>query len=127
MKPSIQDATYTIGWPPSINAYWRVHNGRVIISREGRSFINTSLLALRRQYKGTHLGRLRVKITLHPPDHRKRDCDNYSKATLDVFTKARIWQDDSQIDVLTIERGAVIKGGGLVLSVGEITNLGEIE
>ena len=65
------------------------------------------------------LGTARVAVTLalYPPDKRRRDVDNYSKAVLDLLTKASVWDDDSQIDRLTIERGPVVRGGRVDVEV----------
>lgn len=64
-------------------------------------------------------GRLAVKVTLCPPDRRKRDLDNYVKALLDALTHANVWADDEQIDRLVIERGEVVKGGKAVVTIRE--------
>ena len=48
--------------------------------------------------------RLEVLIELFPPDNRRRDIDNYTKCVLDSLTKSGVWEDDSQIDKLTIIR-----------------------
>jgi len=48
--------------------------------------------------------RLEVRIELFPPDNRRRDIDNYTKCVLDSLTKSGVWEDDSQIDKLTIIR-----------------------
>ena len=62
-------------------------------------------------------GRLRVELLLYPPDRRRRDIDNYAKSLLDSLTKAGVWEDDSQIDELTIKRCEIIKGGYVDVSI----------
>lgn len=64
--------------------------------------------------------RLSVYIRFHPPCNRRRDLDNYTKATLDALTHAGFWEDDSQIDKLTISRAEKINKGRLVITVREI-------
>jgi len=64
-----------------------------------------------------HVGRLAVDIYVNPPDKRKRDLDNIPKALLDALTHAGIWEDDSQIDQLTITRGPVIKQGLAIVTI----------
>lgn len=65
----------------------------------------------------TIYGRVSVEISLHPPDKRKRDLDNYLKGVLDALTHVGIWDDDSQIDKLTIKRGIIVKGGYVDVSI----------
>jgi len=65
----------------------------------------------------TLCGKVRVEITLYPPDKRKRDLDNYLKGVLDALTHVGIWEDDSQIDELTIKRGIIVKGGYVDVSI----------
>lgn len=65
--------------------------------------------------------RMKVALVLSPPDKRKRDLDNYLKATLDAMTHAGVFVDDSQIDALSIERGEVEpRFGGVVVSINLI-------
>jgi crossover junction endodeoxyribonuclease RusA len=100
-------------FPPSVNGYWRaILRGNLctqIISKKGREYaeaVNTFVNAA--GLTTTPLeGRLEVTILLCAPDRRRRDVDNYSKAVLDSLTKAGVWEDDSQIDRLTVVRGAV--------------------
>lgn len=61
--------------------------------------------------------RLRVDVLVYPPDRRKRDLDNLGKALLDALTKARVWADDSQIDVLTFSRKTIHRGGVVVVRI----------
>ena len=59
-------------------------------------------------------GRLGVTIKLYPPDKRRRDIDNYSKAVLDLLTKSEAWLDDEQVDLLTVSRETVVPKPGKV-------------
>jgi crossover junction endodeoxyribonuclease RusA len=117
---------FLVPFPPSVNQYWRfVNKGRlrcVLISRRGRTYREMVVVALRAQYGGFQPldQRLRVQLILNPPDKRKRDVDNYTKALLDALTHAGVWNDDEQIDELTITRGPVISGGRVYVKIGVI-------
>lgn len=106
-------------WPPSVNRYWRSVNGRAILSREGRAFRERALIAIRAQQNGgvPLTGRLAVLIDAMPPDRRRRDLDNISKGLLDALTAAGIWQDDSQIDLLTLRRQPCVPDGRIELRI----------
>jgi Holliday junction resolvase RusA-like endonuclease len=59
----------------------------------------------RSQWKGKPLeGGIEVSITLYFGTKRKADLDNFNKLSLDALTGI-VWEDDSQIARLTIERG----------------------
>jgi crossover junction endodeoxyribonuclease RusA len=61
-----------------------------------------------------------VHIDYWPPTRRKSDLDNQFKAILDSLTAAGVWDDDSQIDELSIARKPVMKGGKIVVTVEAI-------
>lgn len=95
-------------WPPSVNRIWRSVGGRVLVSREGRSYrerVMREWLAAQRQ--GFGISRLAVTVIAFPPDKRRRDIDNIWKAAGDALQAAGAFKDDSQIDELTIRRGPV--------------------
>lgn len=72
---------------------------------------------LQRARKGNHqifTERLAVRIQAYPPRHGRRDLDNLLKALLDAMQDAGIYEDDSQIDYLAIERCEVTPPDGLV-------------
>ena len=109
-------------FPPSVNRLWRSVRGRNILSREGREYRKAGLQqlaaqAVPKQWLWPHTGRLSVAITLHAPDKRRRDVDNYTKAVLDLLTHGGVMVDDSQIDRLLITRGPVEKGGRVTVEV----------
>ena len=114
--------TLTLPYPPSANRYWRHNRGRTHISAEGRAFRAAVAAAVtEQQATGTPplTGRLAVALEARMPDHRRRDLDNLLKATLDALTHAGVWQDDCQIDRLTLQRGPVTPPGCLILTIQE--------
>lgn len=118
------DLTLQLPFPPSVNSVWRCMHSRNILSQKGRDY-RAFVIAL---MEGTMAdvrkfeNRLRVDIVLHPPTRRKYDIDNFHKALLDALTHAGIWEDDEQIFQMYVEKGEVMEGGLVKLS---ITDLGE--
>lgn len=106
--------TLELPWPVSINRYLRRAGVRMHTTNEAKAY--------RRDVgwlcKGAHrfgTSRLCLRIDAFPPDHRKRDLDNVSKVLIDSLMHAGLFDDDSQIDRLHIERGPVRKNAGAVL------------
>lgn len=98
-------------WPPSINHYWRHAKGRHYISLEGttyREMVFWTTTKFRGQFKPTD--RLSIHIDAYPPDRRKRDLDNVLKSLLDALQHAGIYEDDGQIDHLSIRRVNSVEG-----------------
>lgn len=103
--------TLELPFPPSMNTYWRtalVHGRpRTMISKRGRqyridlfnAFIATAGIE---KYRDPMQGPLECDIELHPPDDRRRDCDNFAKAILDGLEHAGMYENDCQIKLLTI-------------------------
>lgn len=114
----------TLPFPPSVNAYWRNITirgaSRTLISKKGREYRN-QVIGIVGAYgaRAAIADRLHVAITLHPPDKRRRDVDNYLKAPLDALTHAGVWNDDSQIDRLSVTRGDIEPGGRAVVVIGK--------
>ena len=59
-------------------------------------------------------------MVLFPRDKRKIDIDNRIKCVLDALQDAGVFNDDFQVDELTIVRGKTIKGGGIRVLIEEI-------
>lgn len=98
-------------FPPSTNTYWRHVGAKVLISAKGREYrAAVAGLALENRWPRFGSQRLHVAIEAWMPDKRRRDLDNLLKATLDALTHAGIWDDDSQIDQLSINRAHTIGG-----------------
>jgi len=95
-------------YPPSVNHIWRRVGARNVISREGRRYRKDVCAALAAMRGRPMAGRLSVRVTVCPSDHRRRDLDNVQKALLDSLAHAGAYRDDSQIDRLEVERGRVL-------------------
>lgn len=112
-------------FPPSVNTYWRAPNsgslkGRHLISAKGRAFQSAACAAIIEQLRrlpkpSAHPAD--VAIVLYPPDHRRRDIDNYNKALFDALTHAGVWEDDSQVKRMLVEWGPVIPKGKVEITI----------
>ena len=115
----------TLPFPPSVNHYYRRVGPRTLISREGREYRRAicGLLApgsgngIRKPPAG---GRIALAMDAFPPDRRRRDLDNLLKCTQDSLAHAGVFEDDSQIDVLTVLRCQPIKGGLIKVRVHDL-------
>lgn len=104
--------------PPSMNTYWRNFRGRTILSKAGRKFkADVSEAVIAQNVPKLGISRLKVLIYLHPRDKRKIDLDNRLKACLDAMQDAGVYDDDEQIDYLTIQRAAIKSGGGVTIAI----------
>lgn len=107
-------------FPPSLNRYYRHVGNKVLISENGRLYkdeVSQTIKFLR--LKRFENKRVAVFITMRPPDHRRRDVDNYLKVLFDSITKSGLWDDDSQVDLLSIERGKNTPQGMMVVRIQE--------
>lgn len=112
-------------FPPSVNTYYRsISRGghaTAIISASGRAFRGVVKSAVGFVHPDRRLtGRLSVTVELFPPDRRRRDIDNYIKALLDAITHAGVWEDDSQIDCISVFRCSRVAGGKTIVEIEEI-------
>lgn len=108
--------------PPSVNDYWVGKGlGRGYAVKPAVTRFRAEIRVLWLQMGKPLLnGRLSAKIKFFPPDKRRRDIDNVLKGLLDGLQKAGFYEDDSQIDVLHIERCAVCPPGRLEVVIEEI-------
>ena len=112
---------FVLPFPPSINSYYRVFNNRILLSAEGRKYKKAvreyvMLLGL----KPLKDAKLKIEMFLQPRDKRKIDIDNRIKSVLDALQDAGLFDDDFQIDELTIRRGTPVEGGRLFVKIEEV-------
>lgn len=111
--------TIDLPWPPSLNNLYATVNGRRVLTKDGRLYrwaVQQEVNKIKPPKFETE--RLSVQIDAFPPDRRKRDLDNMLKCALDGLTGAGLWEDDSQIDHLSIRRLSI--GGFLRVKICEV-------
>lgn len=115
--------------PPSLNHYRAIfqptpasgkqfnrtaHRARLITSADGRAYL-AHVKRVCAHIFDPLTGRLQVSVTICYRDRRKIDLDNRLKALLDGLKEAKVFEDDSQIDVLHVKRGPVSPPDGHVI------------
>ena len=107
-------------WPPSVNTYWRMVKGRMIISKQGRDYRASVADQVMLQRGGKNFFcPLKVTIEAWRPDNRRRDLDNLLKAVLDALAHAGVYVDDSLIVDLRIYWAKDV-GGMLKINISEL-------
>lgn len=104
-------ADFELPYPPSVNHYWRMWRGRMVISTEGRAYRGRVARVLRLAGAQPIDGPLAVHVEVYPPDERRRDLDNVQKALFDALQHGGAYRDDSQIVWLLVEKAATVRGG----------------
>lgn len=115
----------TLPLAPSMNRYWRAYAGRVILSKDGRRYRDDAVADVWQAIgkPKTMRGRIELHIVVHPRDRRSIDIDNRIKPTMDMLAHAGVYENDSQVDKLTVVRGAIIKGGLMQVWVSELKSI----
>ena len=110
---------FELTYPPSVNHYYIRSSTGVVLGAKGKSYRRDASLLLHR-YKGhCQDKRLTVTINVFPPDKRKRDIDNILKCLLDAMEHANVYNNDNQIDMLTVIRRDPIKDGAIQIWIAE--------
>ena len=110
-------------FPPTINHYYERNGHRIFLGKAGTLFRQQVAESCCHLVNEPITGRVLVKVTLHNKTGRSYDIDNRCKALLDSLTHAAVWNDDSQVDQLFIQRGRPINGGLCVVEISQINNL----
>lgn len=124
MEQEPKEIRITLPLAPSVNNVWvgrGLGKGYALKPHVKRYREEVRLIWL--QSGRPHLeGRLYMRIDVFTRDKRKRDLDNFGKATLDSMQKAGFFDDDEQIDELHIIRRGIQPPGALQIYLREITN-----
>ena len=107
--------------PPTVNTYRTIFRNRMGVSKEGREFkLKVQDYVIEHNVPKMGEKRLQMQVTLYPRDRRRQDIDNRIKALWDALCDAGVYFDDSQIDVLIVQRGEIRKGGGCLVMIEEL-------
>lgn len=105
---SERECWLVLPYPPSVNHYYRNVSGRTLISAAGRAYrVRVAVeMSLQRPkpIRGPMRGRLRLEVEVYPPDRRRRDIDNVLKGLLDALQHGGLYEDDSQVEAISIYR-----------------------
>lgn len=109
--------TLTLPYPPSVNTYWGFKGHQRFLTTKARQF--KAAVAHEVSLTSTRFGssRLELIIALYAPDKRIRDIDNILKPLLDSLVQAGLFDDDSQVDMMTITRKEPVRGGQTIVVV----------
>ena len=111
---------FELPYPPSVNHYWRVYRGRMRISRAGRRYREQVCAILAASGVQPLQGPLSVQVEVYPPDDSRRDIDNLQKALLDALAHGGAYEDDSQIESLSIDKAEVVPGGRTIVRIRKL-------
>jgi len=109
---------FFLPWPPSNNTYYRRVGNKTLISKKGREYKKAVLdHCVKFGVKPFGDSKLIVNITAYYPDRRRRDLDNLLKAPLDAMMKAGVFEDDSQVESLSIKKSHQEKPGMIYVDI----------
>jgi crossover junction endodeoxyribonuclease RusA len=99
---------------------YRSYRGKFILSEEGRQF-KRHMAAHIEKMSGIRLikGPVNMSVVFSFKDRRRRDVDNYAKATLDCLTGV-LYDDDSQITELHLYKVLGCEKEGIHIQCSEV-------
>lgn len=104
--------TLSLPWPPTVNHYWGQRGVRRFLTSQALAFRSHVWVAFKEsKHPGFGTNKLALTIALCPPDKRRRDIDNPCKAVFDSLQHAGVFDDDSQIEMLTIYKTEHVESG----------------
>ena len=108
-------------YPPSVNHMYTNARGRRFPNAMARAYkIAISEYVAEFRVPKFEDAKLSLVIWAYPPDRRKRDISNLLKIIEDSLQDAGVFDDDFNIDAIEIKRGAIKKGGGLLVMIDRI-------
>lgn len=123
-KDQMEKLTIEMPFPPTINQYRTpINRGKfitLILSKSAREYSENVPSMIFDKDRKPFAGRIKLTIYHTMPSNHGRDLDNFNKGVLDAITKARVWEDDKQVDILTNVRSGVLPPGNTIATIEEI-------
>lgn len=91
------------------------------LTAKAKAFRKEVLVRVQLSGKAFGKARLGIRVVYFPADKRRTDLDNRLKGLLDALQHAGLYDDDEQIDQLTIIRGQVQKNGACSIRIWNLT------
>ena len=103
--------------PPTINSYWGFSGHRRFLTLGAREFKTAVAHEVNLQPIRFGDAKLEMTVTINFRDKRKADISNRIKALEDALVQAGLMDDDSQIKVLHVYEGPIVKGGRCTVKI----------
>ena len=111
MQPIDKNIFLELPLPPTINSYWGFSGHRRFLTLTAREFKTAVAHAVSLQKVRFGDAKLEMTVTINFRDRRIADISNRIKALEDALVQAGLMDDDSQIKVLHVYEGPIVKGG----------------
>lgn len=109
------DIVLTLPFPPSVNAIWRSVGGRVLKSKDYRTWQRKAGWSVAQQIAGDAItGLYRMRLTVPKTKH---DIFNLEKAVSDLLQEMRVIRDDSDCEEGTIRRDRARAAGTVMVEL----------
>lgn len=118
----MNEVELTFPFPPSVNSMWRSVQGRVLLSKKYREWVDVAEARFYEQ--GAHRlpkisGPFEASIVLDAKRRRTSDVDNRIKPLLDALQRFGLVANDRHCDRLTISWGDAPAGCSIKITTGE--------
>jgi crossover junction endodeoxyribonuclease RusA len=99
------EVRFAVPTPPSTNNLYANAQGKGRVKSERyRTWLNAAGWSVRAALGGHETISTAVCVGLQVPDDRRRDIDNFCKATLDLLVHMKVIEDDKIVERLVVER-----------------------
>lgn len=95
--------------------------GRMLLTKEARAYKNTiAELAMIKRFRFGTDKPLKITVLVCPRDKRVIDCHNYTGQLFDALQEAHVFEDDNQLEEVSVLLGPVFGGGRIFVSLWTI-------
>lgn len=106
-----KDFDMFLPFPVSINAMYVPYDGGIYLSAVVKSYYAEVQDIIEREDIETLTGRLKAEIWVYEPNKIRRDINNITKTLFDALEKAKVYENDHQIDETYIQRCECVERG----------------